>query len=138
MQQPREYRIGGIFCGEKFSRISCFRKNYTQKTKIYMVHTLFLTDSRNFNPTKYTTYTVYNNTLAATYTAEGCGSTACSSTLPETMILASHLHLHHKKTILLLELAQFKISVCYVHKHFQLSIYGIFDLIKKLFGFKIW
>ena len=23
-----------------------------------MVHTLFLTDSRNFNPTKYTTYTV--------------------------------------------------------------------------------
>ena len=27
------YRIGGIFRGEKFSRILRFRKNYTQKTK---------------------------------------------------------------------------------------------------------
>ena len=52
------YRIGGIFRGENFSRISRFRKNYTQKTKFYMVHTLFLTDSRKFNPAKYTTYTV--------------------------------------------------------------------------------
>ena len=36
-----------------------FKKNYTQKTKFYMVHTLFLTDSRKFNPAKYTIYTVY-------------------------------------------------------------------------------
>ena len=50
--------IDGIFCGEKFSRISRFRKNYTQKTKNYMVCTLFLTDSQKFNPAKYTTYTV--------------------------------------------------------------------------------
>ena len=53
------YRIGGIFCREKISQILRFRKNYTQKTKIYMVHTLFLTDSRKFNPAKYTTYTVH-------------------------------------------------------------------------------
>ena len=52
------YRIGGIFRGEKFSWISRFRKNYTQKTKFYKVHTLFLTDLRKFNPTKCTTYTV--------------------------------------------------------------------------------
>ena len=51
--------IGGIFCGEKFLRISRFRKNYTQKTKNYMVRTLFLTDSQKFNPAKYTTYTVF-------------------------------------------------------------------------------
>ena len=54
-----KYRIGGIFRWEKFSRILRFRKNYTQKTKFYMVHTLFLTDSRKFNPVKYTTYTVF-------------------------------------------------------------------------------
>ena len=53
------YRIGGIFRRENFSQISRFRKNYTQKTKFYMVHTLFLTDSQKFNPAKYTTYTVY-------------------------------------------------------------------------------
>ena len=29
-----------------------------RKQKFYMVHTLFLTDSRKFNPMKYTTYTV--------------------------------------------------------------------------------
>ena len=44
------YRIGGIFRGEKFSRISHFRKNYTQKTKFYMVHTLFLTIRENLTP----------------------------------------------------------------------------------------
>ena len=55
----RNYHIGGIFCGEKFLRISRFRKNYTQETKNYMVCTLFLTDSQKFNPTKYTTYTVF-------------------------------------------------------------------------------
>ena len=59
-----KYRIGGIFRGEKISR---FRKNYTQKTKMYMVHTLFLTDSRNFNPTKYTTYTVYLTHILTVY-----------------------------------------------------------------------
>ena len=52
------YRIDGIFCGEKFLQISRFRKNYTQKTKFYMAHTLFLTDLQKFNPAKYTTYTV--------------------------------------------------------------------------------
>ena len=80
----------------------------------------------------------HDNETMNKHAVEGCGSTACSSTLPETMVLASHLHLHHKKTLLLLELAQFKISICCVHKHFQLFVYGIFDLIKKLFGFKIW
>ena len=54
----KRYRIGGIFRGEKILQILCFRKNYTQKTKIYMVHTLFLPDLKKFNPTKYTTYTV--------------------------------------------------------------------------------
>ena len=37
-----------------------FYKNYTQKTKIYMVHNLFLTDSWNFNPTKYMAYTIWH------------------------------------------------------------------------------
>ena len=36
------YRIGGIICGEKISQISCFRKNYTQKTKkLYDSHLIF-------------------------------------------------------------------------------------------------
>ena len=43
-----QYHIGGIFHGEKISR---FRH---RKQNIYMVHTLFLTDLRNFNPRKYT------------------------------------------------------------------------------------
>ena len=36
-----KYHTGGMFCGEKILQISRFRKIYTQKTKIYMVHTLF-------------------------------------------------------------------------------------------------
>ena len=44
--------------GENFREFCVLEKNYTQKTKIYMVHTLFLTNSRKFNPAKYTTYTV--------------------------------------------------------------------------------
>ena len=44
--------------GENFCEFRVLEKNYTQKTKIYMVHTLFLIDSQKFNPTKYTTYTV--------------------------------------------------------------------------------
>ena len=52
------YHIGGMFRGEKFSRILCFRKIIHRKQKIYMVHTLFLTDSQNFNHVKYTTYMV--------------------------------------------------------------------------------
>ena len=56
------YRIGNIFRRENFSRILRLRKNYTQKTKFYMFHTLFLTNSRKFNPAKYTTYTVTCNT----------------------------------------------------------------------------
>ena len=36
------YRIGGIFRGEKILAISRFRKNYTQKTKIlYGSHLIF-------------------------------------------------------------------------------------------------
>ena len=46
-----------ILRGKIFANFA-FKKNYTQKTKFYMVHTLFLTDSRKFNPAKYTTYTV--------------------------------------------------------------------------------
>ena len=42
--------------GKKFRVLE---KNYTQKTKFYMVHTLFLTDSQNFNPMKYTPYMVF-------------------------------------------------------------------------------
>ena len=52
-----EYRIGGIFCGYLILQILCFGKIYTQK-KIYTVHTLFLTNLRNFNPKKYTPYMV--------------------------------------------------------------------------------
>ena len=55
------YRIGNLFRGYLISQISCFRKNYTQKTKICMVHTLFLTNSWNFNPVKYNVYPLYGN-----------------------------------------------------------------------------
>ena len=47
------------FAGKNFHEFRVLEKNYTQKTKFYMVHTLFLTDSRKFNPAKYTTYTVH-------------------------------------------------------------------------------
>ena len=46
--------------GKNFREFHVLEKNYTQKTKFYMVHTLFLTDSRKFNPAKYTIYTVRN------------------------------------------------------------------------------
>ena len=46
------------FVEKKFCEFRVLEKNYTQKTKIYMVHALFLTNSRKFNPAKYTTYTV--------------------------------------------------------------------------------
>ena len=58
-----DYRIGGIFHWEKNLQILHFRKKFTQKTKNYMVHTLFLTDWWKFNPKKYTTYTVYSKHL---------------------------------------------------------------------------
>ena len=48
----------GSIAGKNFREFRVLEKNYTQKTKFYMVHTLFLTDSRKFNPAKYTTYTV--------------------------------------------------------------------------------
>ena len=48
--------------GIKFCEFHILEKNYTQKTKIYMVNTLFLTDSQKSNPTKYTTYTVIQET----------------------------------------------------------------------------
>ena len=58
------YRIGGIFRGEKFHEFRIFlEKIINRKQKIYMVHTLFLTDSRKFNPTKYTTYTIYKKLI---------------------------------------------------------------------------
>ena len=46
-----------ILRGKIFANFA-FLKKSTQKTKIYIVHTLFLTDWRKFNPVKYTTYTV--------------------------------------------------------------------------------
>ena len=44
--------------GKKFRKFRVLEKIIHRKQKIYMVHTLFLTDSQNFNPAKYTTYTV--------------------------------------------------------------------------------
>ena len=41
-----------------FREFRVLEKIIHRKQKFYMVHTLFLTDSRKFNPTKYTTYTV--------------------------------------------------------------------------------
>ena len=54
------------FAGKKF-REFCVLEKIIHRKKIYMVHTLFLTDSRKFNPPKYTTYTVYCNFLQFTY-----------------------------------------------------------------------
>ena len=50
------YRIGGTFHGKNISqKFHVLEKIIIhRKQKIYMVHILFLTDSRNFNPTKYT------------------------------------------------------------------------------------
>ena len=45
--------------GCNFCEFRVLEKIIHRKQKFYMVHTLFLTDSRKFNPTKYTTYTVY-------------------------------------------------------------------------------
>ena len=45
--------------GKKFREFRILEKTIHRKQKIYMVHTLFLTNSRNFNPTKYTPYTIY-------------------------------------------------------------------------------
>ena len=44
--------------GKKFREFRVLEKIIHRKQKFYMVHTLFLTDLRNFNPAKYTTYTV--------------------------------------------------------------------------------
>ena len=44
--------------GCNFREFRVLEKIIHRKQKNYMVHTLFLTDSRKFNPTKYTTYTV--------------------------------------------------------------------------------
>ena len=46
------------FVGKEFCEFCVLEEIIHRKQKIYMVHTLFLTDSRNFNPTKYTAYTV--------------------------------------------------------------------------------
>ena len=48
------YCIGSIFHGEKILQILRFRKIIHRKQKIYMVHIIFLTNSQNFNPAKYT------------------------------------------------------------------------------------
>ena len=42
------------FAGKKFHEFYVLEKIIHRKQKIYMVHTLFLTDSQNLNPTKYT------------------------------------------------------------------------------------
>ena len=44
--------------GKKFRKFRVLEKIIHRKQKIYMVHTLFLTDSQNFNPIGYTPYTV--------------------------------------------------------------------------------
>ena len=44
------------FAGRKFREFHVIEKIIHRKQKIYMVHTLFLTELRNFNPAKYTTY----------------------------------------------------------------------------------
>ena len=44
--------------GIKFHEFCVLEKIIHRKQKIYMVHTLFLTNSQYFNPTKYTPYTV--------------------------------------------------------------------------------
>ena len=84
-----KYRIGGRFRREKFSWISRFRKNYTQKTKFYMVHTLFLTDSRKFNPAKYTTYTVYEAPISVhVWSCHNCMIIhACDYTIHAAMLM---------------------------------------------------
>ena len=45
--------------GKKFREFHVLEKIIHRKQNIYMVHTLLLTDLRNFNLTKYTIYTVY-------------------------------------------------------------------------------
>ena len=56
-QRIEKYRIGGIFCGYLISQIS-FLEKIIHRKQIYMVHTLFLTDSWNFNLMKYIPYMV--------------------------------------------------------------------------------
>ena len=53
------YHIGGIFWGENFREFHVLEKIIHRKHKIYMVNYLFLTDSWNFNPAKYTTYKIF-------------------------------------------------------------------------------
>ena len=52
------YCVWNIFCRYLFSQISRFKKILHRKQIIYMVHTLFLTDLRNFILEKYILYTV--------------------------------------------------------------------------------
>ena len=49
---------GKNFAGKKFCKFCILEKIIHRKQKIYMVHTLILTDSRNFNPAKIIPYTV--------------------------------------------------------------------------------
>ena len=51
--------------GEKFREFCVLEKIIHRKQKIYMVHTLFLTDSRKFNPTKYITCMVIVSSVTA-------------------------------------------------------------------------
>ena len=45
--------------GKKFRKFRILERIIHRKQKIYIVYTLFLTDSRNFNPVKYTPYMVF-------------------------------------------------------------------------------
>ena len=49
--------------GIKFRDFCVLEKIIHRKQKIYMVHTLFLTNSQNFNPAKYMAYTVIMYTV---------------------------------------------------------------------------
>ena len=52
-----------------------------------MVHTLFLTDSRNFNPTKYMVYMIIDFYLCHIFENEKVGKEKCSKKLMCTKIV---------------------------------------------------
>ena len=53
------YCMGVYFVGNKLHEFCVSNKIIHRRQIIYIVYTLFLTDSRNFIPVKYTPYMVY-------------------------------------------------------------------------------
>ena len=93
------YRIGGIFRIEKISRISCFRKIINRKQIIYMVHTLFLTDSQKFNPAKYTTYTVYKKLIVLLWSMIMCIFWNLLMAMKDTIFMnVVYMYIHYQRT----------------------------------------